>query len=346
MEITWLQTTWWILVGVLFTGYAILDGFDLGIGGLFLLTKNDAHRQTMLRAIGPVWDGNEVWLITAGGALFAAFPMAYATAFSGFYLALILLLFMLIFRAVSIEVRSARDSASWRKFWDFAFAGSSVVAPLIMGVALGNIAIGVPLTEDHEYYGNLIAQLNPYSVLVGLTAVALFVMHGSIYLVLKTSGELNTFIRRWVRPAILVFIFFYLATTVATLFFVPHMAQPFKEHPWLFVVPLLSVLAIANVPREIHHNREWFAFLSSCFSIIFLMILYGIGMFPDMIHSSIDGNSLNAANAASSEKTLTVMLTIAAIGMPLVLAYTATIYWVFRGKVDVDEDGKPMGVGY
>ncbi|MBS1262318.1 MAG: Cytochrome bd-I ubiquinol oxidase subunit 2 [Calditrichaeota bacterium] len=343
---SWLQTTWWLLVGVLFTGYAILDGFDLGTGALYLLAKRDAHRQTMLRAIGPVWDGNEVWLITGGGALFAAFPMAYATAFSGFYLALILLLFMLIFRAVSIEVRSAREGKLWRGFWDGAFAVSSTLAPLIMGVALGNIALGVPLTADHEYYGNLFAQLNPYSLLVGVTTVALFMMHGSIYLVLKTPGELNARIRTWVRPTIIFFILMYVITTIATLLYVPHMAEPFKHSPWLFIVPLLSVLAIANVPREIHHNREWRAFLSSCFAIVFLMALYGIGMFPEMIHATIPAHSLTAMNASSSEKTLTVMLIIAAIGMPLVIAYTIAIYYVFRGKVEVDEQGRPLGAGY
>ncbi|GBE29265.1 cytochrome bd-I ubiquinol oxidase subunit 2 [bacterium BMS3Bbin04] len=338
MDITWLQTSWWILIGVLFTGYAILDGFDLGIGGIYFLTKDDKWRRTMLEAIGPVWDGNEVWLITGGGALFAAFPMAYATAFSGFYLALILLLFMLIFRAISIDVRSAREGKSWRSFWDATFALSSVIAPLIMGVAFGNIAQGVPLTSDYEYYGNLLAQLNPYAILVGLMTLSLFVMHGVIYLVLKTPGELNTWIRRWVTPSILLFIAMFIITTLATLLFIPHMVTPFKEYPALLVVPLLTVLTIANIPREIHHNREWRGFLFSSLSIVLLMVLYGIGMFPEMIHSSVAGNSLTAVNASSSEKTLGIMLIIAGIGMPLVLAYTVTIYWVFRGKVDLDDN--------
>src|SRR6056297_3453235 len=163
---TWLETAWWLLVAVLLTGYAILDGFDLGVGGIFILAPKDSYRRTMLQAIGPVWDGNEVWLITGGGALFAAFPMAYATAFSGFYLAMMLLLVFLILRAVSIEVRSARENLLWRRFWDWAFTLSSLLAPLIMGVALGNVAAGVPLTADYEYYGNLLAQLNPYALLV------------------------------------------------------------------------------------------------------------------------------------------------------------------------------------
>jgi len=346
MDPTWLETVWWLLVGVLLTGYAILDGFDLGIGGIFILAPKDIYRRTMLQAIGPVWDGNEVWLITGGGALFAAFPMAYATAFSGFYFALMFLLVFLVLRAVSIEVRSARENRLWRKFWDWAFTLSSLLAPLIMGVALGNIAIGVPLTEDFEYYGNLFEQLNPYSILVGLTAVALFVMHGTIYLVLKTADEVNAWIRKWVRPSIVMFIISYILTTVATLVMVPHMAEPFKEHIWLYAVPVITVLVIANIPREIHHNREGRAFISSAAAIALLMALYGIGMYPEMIHSSNPGNSLTAANASSSAKTLQIMLIIAVLGMPLVLAYTSTIYWVFRGKVRIEDDQETTVSGY
>ncbi len=343
---TWLETAWWLLVGVLLTGYAILDGFDLGVGGIYILAPKDTYRRTMLQAIGPVWDGNEVWLITGGGALFAAFPMAYATAFSGFYLAMMLLLVFLILRAVSIEVRSTRENAYWRKFWDWAFTLSSLLAPLIMGVALGNVAAGVPLTADYEYYGNLLAQLNPYALLVGLTAVALFVMHGTIYLVLKTEDEVNTWIRKWVRPSITMFIIMYVITTVATLVMVPHMAEPFKQNFWLYAVPVVTVLVIANIPREIYHNREGWAFVSSAAAIGLLLALYGIGMFPEMIHSSNPGNSLTAANAASSAKTLRIMLIIATVGMPVVLAYTATIYWVFRGKVRLEDKRETTVSGY
>lgn len=333
-----LNIVWYILVGVLFTGYAILDGFDLGTGALHLFTKDDMHRRTLLNAIGPVWDGNEVWLVTGGGALFAAFPEVYATAFSGFYTAFILLLFMLIFRAVSIDVRSKQESPRWRSFWDGAFSVSSIAAALLIGVALGNIALGVPLTEDHIYHGTLLAQLNPYSLIVGVTTVALFMMHGAIFLVMKTEGELNEKIRSWVRPTMIFFFLMYAITTMATLLFVPHMTAPFKQDPALFIVPLLSILAIANIPREIHHGREMRAFISSCFAMIFLMALFGIGMFPDLIHSAPNPEySLTAFNAASSQKTLGVMLVIAVIGMPLVLAYTISIYWIFRGKVKMSE---------
>ena len=332
-----LNTIWFILIGVLFTGYAILDGFDLGVGALHLFTKTDVERRTFLNSIGPVWDGNEVWLVTAGGALFAAFPEVYATAFSGFYLALMLLLFCLIFRAVAIEFRSKQEMLWWRRLWDVSFTVSSVVASLLIGVALGNIAIGIPLDANHEYIGTFLGMLNPYSILVGITTLALFMMHGAIYVVMKTEGGLHDKVRGWINNTIIFFIICYAITTMATLLYVPQMADVIKQHPILFIVPLLNMLAIANIPREIYHGRDWRAFLSSSCAILFLLALFGIGMFPNMIFSNPNpANSLNIYNAASSQKTLRIMLIIAALGVPAVLAYTASIYWIFRGKVKID----------
>jgi len=332
-----LNTIWFILIGVLFTGYAILDGFDLGVGALHLFTKSDVERRTFLNAIGPVWDGNEVWLVTAGGALFAAFPEVYATAFSGFYLALMLLLFCLIFRAVAIEFRSKQEMLWWRRMWDVSFSASSVLASFLIGVALGNIGIGIPLDSDNEFVGTFLGLLNPYAILVGVTTVSLFMMHGAIYVVMKTEGELHDKVRGWINDSIIFFIICYATTTMATLLYVPQMANVIKENPVLFLVPLMNMLAIANIPREIYHGRDWRAFLSSCFAIVFLMALFGIGMFPNMIFSNpIAENSLNIYNAASSAKTLKIMLIIAAMGVPVVLAYTISIYWIFRGKVKLD----------
>ncbi len=329
-----LNVIWFGLVGVLFTGYAILDGFDLGVGALHLLARNDEERRIFLNAIGPVWDGNEVWLVTGGGALFAAFPHVYATVFSGFYLALVLLLFGLIFRAVAIEFRSKRPEPAWRRTWDVAFSVSSIVSALLLGVALGNIAWGIPLREDHEFAGTFLGLLHPYALLVGVTTVALFMMHGAIYLVLKTEGPLHDRLRPWVNNAIIFFIICYATTTMATLLYVPHMVEIFREHPALFVVALLDMLAVANIPREIHHGNDFRAFLSSCAAMAALMALFGLGMFPHIVYSNPNpGLSLTLYNAASSQKTLGIMLVIAAMGVPLVLAYTASIHWVFRGKV-------------
>jgi len=331
------NTAWYLLVGVLFTGYAILDGFDLGVGSLHLKAGADTDRRVFLNAIGPVWDGNQVWLVTGGGALFAAFPHVYATAFSGFYLAFILLLFTLVFRGVSIHVRSLRPGALWRRIWDRAFFLSSLLASLLIGVSLGNMVWGVPLGANFSYQGNLLHQLHPYALLVGVTVVALFRMHGAIYLVMKTEGELNEQVRSWVRPSIIFFIIMYLLTTLATLLYAPRMAEPFRENVWLFLAPIGSVLAIANVPREMHHGRELNAFLSSSLAIVLLLALFGIGMFPELIHASSDpALSMTAYNASSSPATLKTMLIMAGIGMPLVLGYTFHIYRVFRGKVKLD----------
>lgn len=332
-----LNTIWFILVGVLLTGYALLDGFDLGIGALHLLARKDDERRIMLNSIGPVWDGNEVWLVTAGGALFAAFPPVYATVCSGFYMALMLLLVMLIFRAVAIEFRSKQTMSWWRRTWDISFSIASMASSLLLGVALGNIAWGVPLQPNYEFAGTFLGLFNPYALLVGITTVALFMMHGAIYLVLKSEGAFHKQVRTWVKNTIIFFGICYTITSMATLLFVPHMVAPIKAHPVLFGISLLNTLAVANIPREIHHGRDFRAFLSSCAAVAALMLLFGVGMYPDLVAASTNpANSLTVYNAASSQETLRIMLVIAIIGVPLVLAYTASIYWVFRGKVRLD----------
>lgn len=332
-----LNTVWFVLVGILFTGYAMLDGFDLGVGALHLFTKSDEERRLMINSIGPVWDGNEVWLVTGGGALFAAFPEVYATVFSGFYLAFMLLLVALIFRAVAIEFRSKQPMLWWRQMWDIGFAAGSIGAALLIGVAMGNIAWGVPLDSRHEFAGSFFSLLHPYALLLGITTVALFMMHGAIYAVMKTEGELHDKLRSWVNGCIIFFVICYATVTMATLLYVPHMTQVIKSHPALFLVALLNMLAIANIPREIHHGRDFRAFLSSCAAMLALMTLFGLGMYPNMVLSRPSPeNSLTIYNAASSQKTLGIMLTIALIGVPLVLTYTVCIYRVFRGKVRLD----------
>jgi cytochrome d ubiquinol oxidase subunit II len=332
-----LNTIWFILVGVLFTGYAMLDGFDLGIGALHLFTKDDSERRVMLNAIGPVWDGNEVWLVTGGGALFAAFPNVYATVFSGFYLAFVLLLFALIFRAVAIEFRSKQPMRWWRQMWDISFSAGSIVSALLIGVAMGNIAQGVPIDAKGEFAGTFPGLLKPYPLLLGVTTVALFMMHGAIYGLMKTEGALHDKLRGWAMNCIIFFVICAAITTMATLLYVPHMADQVKTHPWLFSVALANMLCIANIPREYYHGRDWRAFLSSCGTMLMLMALFGIDQYPNLVYSQPNPeNSLTIINAASSDKTLGIMLVIACIGVPIVIAYTVCIYWIFRGKVRMD----------
>ena len=333
-----LNTIWFILIGILFAGYITLDGFDLGVGALYLFTKTDDERRLLINSIGPVWDGNEVWLVTGGGALFAAFPDVYATLASGFYLAVMLLLLSLIFRAIAIEFRSKQPQRWWRQTWDVSFSLSSIFTSLLLGVVVGNLVWGIPLGADKEFAGTLLNLLHPFTLLVGVTTVALFMMHGSIYLVLKTEGAMHDKARGWVNNCIIFFIVCYATMTMVTLVYIPDMAERIKHHPTLFIIPLLNMLAIANIPREIYLGRDFRAFLSSCAAMLAFMILLGLGIFPNLVLSNPNPQySLTIYNAASSTKTLSNMLTIALIGMPFVLSYTVSIYWIFRGKVRLNE---------
>lgn len=330
---------WFVLVGVLFAGYAMLDGFDLGVGALILRVRDDHDRRVLYNAIGPVWDGNEVWLVTGGGALFAAFPPVYATVFSGFYMAFMLLLFALIFRAVAIEFRSKEPWPWWRKWWDRGFFAGSTTASLLIGVAMGNIVWGIPLDACGEFAGTFFGLLHPYALLMGVTTVVLFMMHGAIYLHMKTEGALQAIVREWINPLIIAFIVCFSLTTLATLLYVPRMTAILRAQPALFGVVVLLVLTVANLPREIHRGHDGAAFLSSCATMLLLMALFGLGMFPNMVYSVPDpSHSLTAYNAASTEKTLKIMTVIAAIGVPIVLTYTVTVYYIFRGRVKVGKD--------
>lgn len=332
-----LQTVWFFLLGVLLIGYAILDGFDFGVGSLHLFIKGDENRRISMNSIGPVWDGNEVWLVTAGGVLFAAFPNAYATVLSAAYVPFYTVLAALIFRAVALEFRSKEKWGWWRSFWDGAFCVSSTLAGFLFGVLVGNLVIGIPIGSDMEYTGGLVELLSPYALLVGLFTLATFAMHGAIYLYLKTEGELQETVRRWFLPSYFLFLFLYLLTTIATLTVYPQMVENFRDFWWAWIVAGLTFLAILNIPRAMHKRLEGRAFISSCCTIAGLIFLFGIGSFPNLIVSSTDPSySLTLYNAASSQKTLTIMLIITAIGLPFVLAYTTIIYWVFRGKVKLD----------
>ncbi len=335
-----LNELWFLLLGVLLAGYAILDGFDLGTGILHLAARKDEHRRVLMNAIGPVWDGNEVWLLTFGGALFAAFPNAYATVFSGFYTAFMLLLFALIFRAVSMEFRSKRESPAWRRLWDTGFCVSSATATLLFGVAVGNALLGLPIGPDMEYHGRLLRLLKPYALLTGLFTVALFAMHGALYLGMKTEGELQQQVRRWAWKALAAVAVLYLAVTAYSVLAVPLATRNFSRHPWLWVLVAVNVLALLNIVRTLRADCWGQAFLSSSLVILSLVGLFGAALFPELVHSSLNSAwSLDIYNAASTAKTLAIMAVIALIGMPLVLIYTCVIYRVFRGKVQVDKFG-------
>lgn len=334
-----LQVIWYLLIAVLFAGYAVLDGFDLGVGTLYpFLAKTESERKALRHAIGPVWDGNEVWLLTAGGALFAAFPAVYATVFSGFYLALMLVLFGLILRAVSLEFR-ARDEA-WARVWDMAFFLGSAVPSLLFGVAVGNLVRGVPLDANGVYAGTFFTLLNPYALLIGLVGLAMFIAHGAAWAAVKTSGGLQARAIRVRSAAHWAFTALAVVATVATAWMVPQQFSRNLSGAAGLVMALLLAAGIVYARLEMARGRDSGSFLGSAASIIGLVGLWFAGNFPALVPALGDARrSLTIHNAASSSLTLTVMLTIALIGVPLVLAYTVIIYRVFAGKVHEDEAG-------
>lgn len=333
-----LEFIWFFAFVILVTGYAILDGFDLGVGMLHLFSKKDHERRLMLNSIGPVWDGNEVWLVTAGGALFAGFPDVYATLCSAFYIPIMLLLTGLIFRAVAIEVRSKQPMAWWRWTWDVLFSFASLVIAFGLGIVMGNLIRGIPLDSTKEFTGDFMSLLNPYAILIAIMTVAVFFMHGSIYILMKTEGELHDKMRSWTNPSIIFFIITYATATMATLIYMPHMIETIQDRPFFFIIAILNMLAIANIPREIQRGKDGWAFISSCANIIFLMMLYGIGTYPNAVRAINDPDNLSLTiyNSASSEKTLEILLLIALIGVPMVVSYTIAVYWIFKGKVRLE----------
>ena len=335
-----LNTIWFVLVGVLLTGYAVLDGFDLGTGPLLLCTKEDQDRRIFLNAIGPIWNGNEVWLVTGGGALFAAFPNVYATVFSGFYDAFMLLLFALIFRAAAIEFRSKRPGQRWRATWDVAFAVSSLASALLIGVAIGNIVWGIPLNAKHDFQGNLLTLLNPYSLLVGVTSVALMIMHGNLYLILKTEGPLQQQLARWTKRTVPTYLICFVTLNMVTLLTCPHLQTVLHDRAGLLgIIAGATLLITFNIPREVRRKNEGRAFISSCLSIVTMMLLFAATIYPNLVISRPElANSLNIHNGASTQKSLNFMFWVALVGVPIVLTYTISIYYVFRGKVTLTEE--------
>ena len=334
-----LQTLWYMVIGFAVMAYAILDGFDLGVGALHLFARNDQQRRIFLNAIGPVWDGNEVWIVIVMGGVFAGFPNAYATVFSGFYNLLMFLIAGLIFRATAIEFRSKRESMTWRYFWDGVFSFSSILVAFVVGVILGNMVEGVPIDESQDYVGTFTDLLRPYSIIIGITTCSLFAMHGTIYLTMKTEGAAHEVVRKWINKAILVFIFWYVVTTIATLLYMPKMTERMFDRPYLFLCPLLALVAIFNIPYQVNKRNDGWAFIFSSLSIALLLILFGLGTFPTIVESTINPeiNSLTIYNSASSEKTLGILMIVVAIGVPLVLAYGVWIYRIFRGKVRLEK---------
>jgi cytochrome d ubiquinol oxidase subunit II len=334
-----LNTIWFWLIGMLIIGYAILDGFDFGVGILSLFERNEHERRIHFNAIGPVWDGNEVWLLTGGGALFAAFPAVYATVFSGFYIALMLLLAALIFRAVSFEFRNKVDSPAWRRAWDWAFGLGSLLPALLFGVAIGNILHGVPIDANGNYLGTFFGLLNPYSIGVGILSLVLFTMHGAIYLAAKSDGDLRNRCQKRASNLWISFVVLYVVITLWTWLASPFL---FKYSPgnflfYIFIIVLLG--SIIYLPILLKAGKINRAFLVSSLIITAMLGQMALSLYPRLVPSSIDLHySLTVYNSSSSPLTLQTMLVIALVGVPIVIAYSVFIHYVFRGKVEITEE--------
>lgn len=330
-----LNTLWFILIAVLWIGFFFLEGFDFGVGMLLpFLAKDDVRRRTIINTIGPHWDGNEVWLLTAGGATFAAFPQWYATLFSGFYLALFLVLFGLIVRVVGFEFRSKSTNPKWRSLWDWAIFTGSLLPALLLGVAFANMAEGVPIDAQMMFTGNLLTLLNLYGLLGGLTAVSVFLLHGAIFLSLKTSDDLQerarTAARRLWLPAMSIAFLFAVGT-----FFFTDFVQHLGIDPG--AVPFGALVTLLLVRPFLERKMEGWAFAMTGLHLVLTQISFFMILFPRvMISNPNPDNSLTIYNASSSPYTLQVMTMVALVFVPIILIYQGYTYWVFRKRLTAD----------
>lgn len=333
-----LESIWFFLWGLLWAIYFMTDGFDLGIGSLLpFIGKNEEEKRTMINAMGPLWDGNEVWLLTAGGVTFAAFPQVYAVMFSSLYSALMLILFALILRGVAFEFRSQTESAAGRKIWDICMFIGSAAPAILFGVAFANIFRGIPFDQDGIYQGTLFTLLNPYGLLGGILFLLLFLVHGALWLSIKSQGELHeraasTAGKLW--PVLLgVAVIFLIAS-----FFATRLYDNYLAHPVLFVVILATVFGLLGIKVFLARKAFFKAWFSSALTIVGATFYGVIGLFPNMFPSNINMEySLTAFNSASSPLTLKIMLVVVIIFVPIVLAYQLWSYNLFKGKLTKED---------
>ena len=329
-----METAWFIIWGILWGVYFLLDGYDFGAGSLMpIIAKSEEDRKKIINAIGPFWDGNEVWLVTAGGVTFAAFPGTYATMFSALYTALMLVLFALILRGAGIALRGETENVSSRRIWDAFFTTGSFIAALLFGVFFANIFKGIPINAEGVFQGNLFTLLNPYGLLGGLLFLTFFLMHGSIWIAFKTEGNLHDraawYAKLLWKVLVILFVFFLIFTASAT-----NLYDNYASAPILFLVPIIAAIALVTAGifiRRASWARAWTA--SSAF--VFCLTFFGlIGIYPNLLPSSLDPSfSRTIHNTASSPLTLKIMFVVAVIFVPLVILYQAWSYKLFAGKV-------------
>lgn len=329
-----LETVWFLLWGLLWAIYFMLDGYDLGLGtAMPFVAKSDKEVRTLINSMGPFWDGNEVWLITAGGVTFAAFPSTYATMFSTLYSPLMLLLFGLIIRAVSFEFRSQIDGPGWRKLWDTCMFVGSFVPALLLGVAFANIFQGIPFDDKGVFHGTLVTLLNPYGLAGGVLFVVMFVTHGMTWLAVKTEGQLHdraASVARTMWVILLVVTVLFLVYT----WFATHLYANYLANPALFLILLAAVAGLLAARVFMAREQWWKAWFSSSFFIVTATLFFVIGLFPNLFPSSLDPvYSMTIYNSASTPLTLKIMLVVALIFVPIVIAYQGWAYYLFKHKI-------------
>jgi len=336
MSYEFLQTLWFILIAVLWIGFFFLEGFDFGVGMLLpFMGRKDEERRAVINTIGSVWDGNEVWLLTAGGATFAAFPHWYATMFSGFYLALFLVLIGLILRGIAFEYRSKDSNPKWRRTFDWMIAVGSFLPSLLLGAAFANLARGVPINQDMMYTGNLFTLLNPYGLIGGMTMVSVFLLHGANFLTLKLEGKLRDRVREaskklYIAAAVMVVLL------AATTYVYTDITTKIGIDPG--IIPIASVVILLSTILFINRKMEGWAFISTGVHIVLTQVAFFTLMFPRVMISSTNPEwSLTISNASSSQYTLTVMSIVALIFVPVVLAYQGWSYYMFRKRISTDK---------
>lgn len=331
------QHLMYIVFMVAIVAYATLDGFDLGVGCLHLFTRTDLERRIMLNAIGPVWDGNSTWIVIGGGVLFAAFPKAFSILAPNLYTPFMLMLFGFMLRAAAIEFRSKNPNPRWRSFWDVSFFSASFILALIVGILLGNLIHGMPLDHQGVLEGGFLALLHPYTLIIGLLGISCFMMHGALFVLMKTEGAFHDKIRRWCHVTVALFIAMWIIASAMTFSLEPHMLRPFFRFPFLLVVPFLSFAAVVAIPVFIRKKQDGKAFLFSCISIFLLLSLFLLGTFPYIARSTIDPlGSLTLINSSVSELALWILVGVSFTGAPLSFFYFPYIYRVFKGKIKLD----------
>lgn len=337
-------TLWFWIVAVMLTAYVVLDGFDLGVGIVFpLVAKTEEEKQQALQAIGPVWDGNEVWLLAAGGTLFFAFPLLYASSFSGFYMPLMIVLWLLILRGLAVELRNHVHDVLWRSLWDAVFSVASSLLAIFFGAALANVIRGVPLGADHYFFLPLWTNwrtgahpgiLDWYTVLGGVMAFVALAMHGALYLAYKTEHDLFRRAHRLANTLILPIAILALFCIPATVVARPNSLQNYTAHPVSFLAPILALLCLAAMPRYIRKGHALAAFLSSCLFLAAMLCGAAAGLFPVLLPSTLGLDlDITVANSVTSAHVLRVGLVWWILGTLLALFYFSTVYWLFRGKV-------------